>query len=129
MKKAASSILILVLFLVNTGFVVNMHYCMNRLQTVEIGKTEKESCGKCGMSTEDSDGCCRSESKIVKLQQDLLHAKTVTPVVSEPALTASLFIESLFFASTYIETNFSFSSLPPPPGFTDICISYCVFRI
>ncbi len=33
-----------------SGVVVNVHYCMGRLASVEYGYDDHDVCGKCGMS-------------------------------------------------------------------------------
>src|ERR687890_814593 len=82
MKRFLASILLLIYFCVSTGFVVSMHYCMNKFDSVQVGAADSEKCGKCGMHTEDSDGCCRDEVKVVKLQQDSQLAKLLMPSFS-----------------------------------------------
>ena len=48
---------------------VNMHYCMNQFDSVQVGAAS-DKCSKCGMHTADNGGCCRDEVKVVKLQMD-----------------------------------------------------------
>lgn len=79
MKRALASILLLLYFCVSTGFVVSLHFCMNQLDAVQVGAANSEKCGKCGMHTEDSDGCCREEVKVIKLEQDQQLAKLLMP--------------------------------------------------
>src|SRR5215203_1264677 len=90
MKKALSFILIMVYFVVSTGFTVNLHYCMDRFHSWELGPSKQDACATCGMKTSDSDGCCRDEVKTVKLQQDLAQAKYMVAQFSMPVLIASV---------------------------------------
>lgn len=86
MKKLAASILLLLYFVVSTGFVVSVHYCMNKVNAVELGHVTTEECGKCGMFVEDSDGCCKDEVKVVKMNVDQVLAQLVTVNLSLPVL-------------------------------------------
>ncbi len=61
---------------------VSMHYCMNSFESVQVGAASSDKCGKCGMHTEDSNGCCRDEVKVVKLQMDTQIAKMLLPGLS-----------------------------------------------
>jgi len=77
MKRIIASILVLIYFTVSTGLIVSMHYCMGKLDSTAIGFSASETCGRCGMETFDSDGCCRDEFKVVKLESDQLVAKVI----------------------------------------------------
>jgi hypothetical protein len=67
MKKALAIMLLLMYFSVSTGFVVNIHYCMDRLNSVQLGTSgDEDACEKCGMSTEAND-CCFDDVKVIKL--------------------------------------------------------------
>ena len=74
MKKLLAYIVLLIYFCVSTGFVVSKHYCMNKFDSVRVGAAS-EMCGKCGMYTQDSGGCCRDEVNVIKLQIDKQVAK------------------------------------------------------
>ncbi|MGV3656906.1 MAG: HYC_CC_PP family protein [Chitinophagaceae bacterium] len=82
MKRFLAFILLLIYFTVSTGFVVSMHFCMNKFESVQVGAASSDKCGKCGMHTEDSGGCCRDEVKVVKLQMDKQVAKMLLPSLS-----------------------------------------------
>lgn len=57
------------------GVVLNVHYCMGEVSSVEIESFKSgDDCEKCGMP-ESSNSCCRSELKAVKV--DNLHKATV----------------------------------------------------
>ncbi len=38
--------------------------------SVHLFETSADVCGRCGMDTHESNGCCRDEVKVVKLEQD-----------------------------------------------------------
>lgn len=128
-KKILSAILLLVFFIVNTGFIVNLHYCMDRLNSMQIGTSEAEKCGKCGMETDDANGCCRSEVKLVKLQQELTVTKALNTFLSlSPAITnysVYLFSPQVNFM-VHLE---QISHAPPLISELDIYLNNCAFRI
>ena len=68
-----------------SGVVVNTHYCMGRIAAVDYGYTAISNCGTCGM--EEQMGCCHTEQKIVKLQDDHQLAKAGIDLMQAPVLT------------------------------------------
>jgi hypothetical protein len=128
MKKVILSILVFSFFLVNTGFIVNLHYCMNKLHSWQVGADDSEKCDSCGMTVSDKNGCCHNEVKVVKLQQDVIHAAEKTELVNAPFL--------LSFASIYLglpvrpaETTQVFNGYSPPIiSFQEAYIKNRVFR-
>lgn len=77
MKKLVASILLLVYFVVSTGFVVSIHYCMDEINSVELGHVTDNECNDCGMMITGSDGCCKDEVKVMKMQADQVVAKLI----------------------------------------------------
>jgi hypothetical protein len=128
MKRLLASILLVVYFTVSTGFVVSIHYCMDKLQSVQIGVTDSDECGKCGMKIEKNDGCCKEDVKLIKIKGDQPVAKM--PVADFPLIlphtTPNTFLLSLFH-------NFSPSDHPiahsPPLNEPDIYLQNRVFRL
>lgn len=59
---------------------------MNKYHSWELGAADDDNCGKCGMNTQKSDGCCRDELKVFKLDLDKVAAKAVVYQFSMPAL-------------------------------------------
>ncbi len=88
MKKFLVTIVCLSFFVVNTGFVVNLHYCMDRFASWGIGSETPEKCGACGMESGITHGCCHDEVKLVKLQQDVVTPGSVTESLP-PTFTVS----------------------------------------
>ncbi len=70
MKKITVVILLICYLAVTSGVIINFHYCMNRLASAKLYEQKSNECGKCGMHTEDSDGCCHDEVKIIKMDDD-----------------------------------------------------------
>lgn len=128
MKKLAASILLLVYFAVTTGFVVSVHYCMNKLDSVELGYSAKTECGKCGMNTAKSQGCCKDEVQVVKLSADHQASKTQVPDFSLALLPKQPFaLERSSLLS--LQSVLSAPAHGPPLSEQDIHLRNCVFRI
>ena len=128
MKKAAASILLLLYFVVSTGFVVSVHYCMDKINAVELGHVSNDECGKCGMYISDSDGCCKDEVKVVKMQVDQALAKLVKADFSLPLLfpqTTEFLFTPLFHKMEKTEPV----AHGPPLSEQDTYLQNCVFRI
>ena len=128
MKKAAASILLFLYFLVSTGFVVSVHYCMDKLNEVELGNTSRDECNKCGMPVADNDGCCKDEVGLVKLQVDQLASKLLKADFSLPAVavkTTDFLLTPLFVTVEPAQPV----AHGPPLSETDIYLQNCVFRI
>ena len=129
-KKLISFLLMLIYFTVTTGFTVSMHYCMDKLDSAQIGLTENDECGKCGMDISDSNGCCRSETKVFKLQQDQSQAFftiinfSLSPVIISK--TNSFDVEEI---ETAKEGSKSIHAPPLINNKQDTYIRNCVFRI
>ena len=129
LKKALATISTLVYFAVTSGIVINMHYCMDRLNSTELYKTKTETCGKCGMHINESNGCCHDEIKIVKLTNDhnvsqLSHEIKApeAPALNYNNLISDLNID-LFQKINYLNHS------PPLISQQDTYLQNCVFRI
>jgi hypothetical protein len=128
MKKFLLFIWLIVYTCVSTGFAVSTHFCMNRKASVELGTAEKETCDKCGMHKEESNGCCRDEVTVVKLHQDTETAKTVLPsfTLVLPVVSLTQHLVSPFYNFTEAPVCTAFQ---PPPLSEALYLSNCVFRI
>jgi hypothetical protein len=128
MKKTVSVILILFYFAVSSGVAINLHYCMNRFDSLQLGAVKSEVCGKCGMHTEESNGCCHDEVKIIKLQDDQQISHIHFQFSSFEALADNHqpdFAEQLIFNAAYSSVN----NHSPPLSKQDTYLVNCVFRI
>lgn len=128
MKKVIASILLLLYVTVSSGIVINLHYCMNRLDSAKLGVVNNEVCTKCGMQTDELNSCCHNEVKIIKIQDvqkvtnlnyDFATFKIVTTNHS------NLFVELLSTLNDYSFVN----NHSPPINKQDTYLVNCVFRI
>ncbi len=129
MKRILVAILLLVYFTVSTGFVINLHYCMDKMASVELGGKKSDKCGKCGMPKKDKEGCCRDEVKVVKLYQDQLTAYFIDFRFSALAtlVTHSGFIVSVFKPASLPTSHKAHA--PPLISEQDTYLVNGVFRI
>ena len=126
MKKLLAAILLLVYFTVSTGFVVSLHYCMDRLASAQIGSNHEDKCTYCGMQKDGK--CCRDDVKIVKLQTTHLVAKTIGPdfILPVSIITPTEFLVSPFYNFTQISRGVEHG---PPLSEQDTYLQNRVFRI
>lgn len=128
MKKAVIAILAILYVTVASGVVVNVHYCMGRIASVEYGYDDHDVCGKCGMSGEKK-GCCHTEYKLVKLQDE---HRLVQASVSFPELPAIVPVQTSFLQQPLsgVEACLSLSYHSPPDFRLNIVyLRNSVFRI
>jgi hypothetical protein len=127
MKKALALILLLMYFVVSTGFVVSFHYCMDKLDSVQIGAGNDEECGKCGMHT-GKNACCFDDVKMVKL--DATHTATAALIASFSLPEAVAFTSEYLLAPFYNLVEEDFVIVHSPPLIKERTYLYnCVFRI
>lgn len=128
MKKVLSSILLLLYVTASSGIVINMHYCMNRLDSAKLGVVKSEVCPKCGMATDELNSCCHNEVKIIKIQDVQKLSELNYNFISFKANAAgqsNIFVE-LFSAVddySFVKNN------SPPINKQDTYLINCVFRI
>ncbi len=132
MKKFAVIIVAILYFAVSSGVIVNMHYCMNRFASADVGyATSQKDCGTCGMHKEKSHGCCHDEVKLVKIDDD--QNKGSQFVVDWTTVKAPVAVPSQFIAASFIQTGEPATNLPgdSPPLLhgQDTYLQLCVFRI
>jgi len=115
--------------LTSLGWVLDIHYCMGKVDAVHLFEKEKSSCGTCGMSAEESEGCCHDEAALVMLIQDQKPPVTLkfnleSPVLYLPPVVALLSKPDLLQRSVFAQPENA------PPGFSNpLFLRNRVFRI
>jgi len=130
MKKAVAIIALASYLLVTTGVVINYHYCMKRLASTQVFGSAKTFCGKCGMHTKKSNGCCRDEVKVMKLQTDQNSFSAIAlsiPPIENIVITPSEFIAALSYNTS--EQKHFHNHSPPLLSAQDTYLQISVFRI
>lgn len=111
MKKILAAIVLLVYFTVSTGFVICVHYCMDRFDSVQLGNDKTALCNKCGMHK--SEGCCRDKVVVVKLQLDHLAAPDISSDFTQPAIVLHTGNYTISPLCNFLQINYSVAHSPP----------------
>lgn len=107
---------------------VNVHYCMGEVASVNYGHEKEHACDKCGM--EQKDGCCHTEHKIIKSEDDHVRVKSAT--VSNNWLTdipLVYFNEIVYNYPSPQEQYFFYYSSPGNYRLNNLHLYNSVFRI
>ena len=129
MRRFLLAIAVFVYGLTSLGWVLDIHYCMGKVDAVHLFEKEKSSCGTCGMSAEESEGCCHDEAALVMLIQDQKPPVTLkfnleSPVLNLPPVVALLSKPVLLQRSVFAQPENA------PPGFSNpLFLRNRVFRI
>lgn len=128
MKRTGIAILLFFYFAFSSGIVINLHYCMGRFDSVQIGTSPAEYCGKCGMHSDFSNGCCHDEVKIMKIVDDQQPPTTV----QLPLFTALILPGQPVYAEQVtlsVQDKVVHKPHPPPLHKQDTYLVNGVFRI
>ena len=129
MKKAAAAIILLIYFTVSSGFTVNLHYCMNRFDSLEWGSRSSDTCGKCGMESKEKEGCCHNEVKVIKLQEDQVPAQLTTYHFEAIAQLPPPFFSAPVLQPAPPSLPAERAHAPPDLHQQDTYLRNCVFRL
>ena len=130
MKKFIVSILACSYFIVTCGVVINFHYCMDRLASTSLFDASAKKCDRCGMDMHASDGCCRNEMQIVKLENDQNTIAGASYALN--ALEQQFSVPSLFIVAAFENVNYQkhfHNHSPPLLSAQDTYLQNNVFRI
>ncbi len=127
MKKVLAALLLIIYFTVSTGFIVSMHYCMDRLASTKIGVHHTDKCPSCGMKMK-AEGCCKDQVKVVKLQQDKINAQYTVVHFSAPI--ALFYNQPVLDIPVQSVASFqNYFTHGPPLSKQDTYLQNCVFRL
>lgn len=127
MKKFFALILTIVYMTASSGVVVNVHYCMGKMASVQMDNSTDNLC-KCGVKT-SSKGCCHNEVKVVRMTN--LHKQSVA--VSYVFVSTALLpvaVSLIDISKTYTsDVNITVANNPPDLASNKVYLSNCVFII
>ena len=128
MKKGIAAILLVLYVAFSSGVVISFHYCMDDLDSVQLGTAKTEICGKCGMHQEDGNACCNDQVKIFKIQDDQ-QSSAINFKFSE--VDAGIAMMPVFDNITFINSAHQpfLNNHSPPLSKQDTYLQNCVFRI
>lgn len=101
---------------------------MNRFDSMQLGSAKSEFCGKCGMHTEESNGCCHDAVQILKID-DVQQAASIAFEFKAPDI---LPVQLNKYLEVIIADNLSAvysTDHSPPLSKQDTYLQNCVFRI
>jgi len=128
MKKVIAAILLVLYVAFSSGVVISFHYCMNDFDSLQLGASQFEVCGKCGMHTEDAGGCCNDEVKIFKIQDDQ-QASAISFKFSPLDEIIAPLPNLSEVALTNLTHELFLNNHSPPLSKQDTYLQNCVFRI
>lgn len=127
-KKVIILILAVMYLGLTSGVMVNIHYCMGEIAGVNYGHPEGDGCSTCGMVKQD--GCCHTDHKFVKADDDHLYAKNIAaPGSTSTTEHPSLYLSEVIFSYRPPDLKNSQYHSPPDPRSSDFRLHNCVFRI
>ncbi len=130
MKRILISLMALIYFTVSSGMVMSVHYCMGKISDIQVNQVPEERC-ICGMSKKEtsSKGCCKTEFKMVKLE-DTHKASFASYDIQTPVALVSRSM-SLLEAPLYYANDKVYADIHGPPLISqqDTYLLNCVFRI
>ena len=127
MKRFLATILAVLYLSISSGMVVNIHYCMGKPGPAKLALLPAKKCG-CGKS--EKRGCCKTESKLVKLED--------AQKAAYADFTIKATLTDLYFTALNHLQPFSYNiqdilpaqiHAPPLLSERDIYLQNCVFRI
>lgn len=129
MLRSLVAILTVIYFAVSSGVVMNVDYCMGKRQQAAMDVLAAKSC-KCGkMKKGGKKGCCKTESRFIKLadvqKASYTHYTIQTPVSDAVAQEGFLFVSRYHSAERVPAVSHS----PPLLSAQDTYLLNCVFRI
>lgn len=128
MKRFLTALLAIVYFTITSGVVVNTHYCMGRKSAVKLQALAPAAC-KCGKKSESKKGCCKTELKVVKVED----AQKMPATTEAPGLFAALMARPLSLMQlppvSQMAVQASVAHSPPLLSSQDTYLRNRVFRI
>ncbi|NCI45989.1 HYC_CC_PP family protein [Sediminibacterium soli] len=127
MLRSLVAILTVIYFAVSSGVVMNVHYCMGKRQSVNLNVLGARTCG-CGKKSEKK-GCCKTESRIFKLD-DVQHASYTNYAIHAPEAEAAQAVP-VWNREAVVSADRIEPAVHSPPLLSeqDTYLRNCVFRI
>ena len=114
MKRLITLFIALIYLVMSTGFVMNSHYCMGKLSSIELGRSEVKKC-ICGMRIDRAkkSNCCHSKIDVVKLEDSHKLAPSILFQFSVmEAVLPQFYLSAVNYTNLYTLDNY-LKKLPP----------------
>ena len=126
MKRLLIFIIAITYFCISSGFLISVHYCMGKVSKATIEITSSKSC-VCG--NKEMKGCCKTESKFIKLSDNHQAIYADVSIISPFHIVPNFYtISNTTVVNSNIKLAFNTHS-PPIVSPQPIYILNCVFRI
>lgn len=129
MRQLLIAIAVLVYGLTSMGWVLNVHYCMGKVDAVHLFEKEEKPCGTCGMSSDEAAGCCHDEEALVLLVQDQKPPVFLNYNLESPFIYLSPTFSLLNAIDFSSHIHFAEIDNSPPDKSTPLYLRNRVFRI
>ena len=126
MKKTSIAILAFLYLIIASGVVVNYHYCMGDLSSIQYGISGDEACSKCGMK--EKKGCCQTDYKLVKLQDAHQVSKSLVTFSQYEAELPAFAEQQAPLIEELSQLSLRYLSPPDPRG-NSVYLHNSIFRI
>lgn len=128
-KKITAIFFLMVYAASSIGATVYTHYCMNTHVGTSLWHSDKDKCGKCGMTEKQGKGCCNDEQKLIKLSAE--HTQSVVADISFPDFSSAIINHApAYQGELFSTTDLQFYGAHSPPYIRlKRNILYNVFRI
>lgn len=129
MKKFLLFILSIVYLTASTGATIHMHYCMDKLVSVNF-QDDGSECISCGMSNQKDNGCCKDEHKQIKVDKEQTPSTydyEASNAFAQEYVSGYSLVPQFIYSSRAI--SYPISHAPPGSGKVAVFIRNCTFLI
>lgn len=130
MKRVLISLIAILYFIISSGLVMNIHYCMGKVSSVQLNKLASKGC-KCSKTEKETapKSCCKTELKVVKLQ-DSHNASSADYVFQVPVAPISVYTSYIQLPLLNADSKvYADINAPPLLSEQNTYLLNCVFRI
>jgi hypothetical protein len=129
MKKGAVLILSFIYLIFSSGFVVQQHFCMDKLVAGNSAAERGDQCGNCGMHKKEAGDCCKDIHKIVKADTHQKINESDSPSLPFSFIVPHNYLSLYQLPVTRQHLALPQTSAPPLHGGIPVYIFDCVFLI
>ena len=126
-KRFVVTILALIYLTITSGVLINVHFCMGEIASVEYGQDATSACEKCGM--ESKAGCCSTEVAFVKVSEQQKSEATTSINTPLPQILHTEYSQQLAVSTLPIAGKSHQAHVSPRYQTESLNVLYRNFRI